>query len=162
VFVSGSDLPIVLAQITDPYLGPSLLDDVPNIVPIVPKEISWSKASSDLRVVRRGIPLRLVFAMTVHKVQGLTCLYVVFHSKSIPNISFVYVALSRIRHRDSIVITQPLTLEKLTATPEQIAVFQSEDRRVAEAVAQTADTALPALERMKMVARAHNREMTPR
>jgi hypothetical protein len=65
VFVSGSDLPIVLAQITDPYLGPSLLDDVPNIVPIVPKEISWSKASSDLRVVRRGIPLRLAFAMTV-------------------------------------------------------------------------------------------------
>jgi hypothetical protein len=64
--VSGSDLPIVLAQITDPYLGPSLLDDVPNIVPIVPKEISWSKASSDLRVVRRGIPLRLAFAMTVH------------------------------------------------------------------------------------------------
>jgi len=69
-FAAGSDLPIVLIQIVDPYLGPSLLDDVPNIVPIVPKEVTWGKESSDLRVVRRGIPLRLAYAITVHKVQG--------------------------------------------------------------------------------------------
>ncbi|KAG6942219.1 hypothetical protein JG688_00018250 [Phytophthora aleatoria] len=49
--------------------------------------------------------------MTVHKVQGSTCSFVVFHSVSIPNISFAYVALSRIRHRNYIVITQRLTGE---------------------------------------------------
>jgi hypothetical protein len=111
IFVAGSDLPIVLIQIVDPYLGPSLLDDVPNIVPIVPKEVTWGKESSDLRVVRRGIPLRLAYAMTVHKVQGLTCTYVVFHSSSFPSIAFVYVALSRIQHRNSIILTHKLTAQ---------------------------------------------------
>ncbi|KAG6951315.1 hypothetical protein JG687_00013701 [Phytophthora cactorum] len=100
--------------------------------------------------------------MTVHKVQGLTCSYVVFHSNSIPNISFAYVALSRITHPNSIIITQPLTLEKLTATPEQIAIFQCEGQRVLEVVAQTTAAASSAVDRMKAVARAHNSAMTPR
>ncbi|KUF89408.1 Vacuolar protein sorting-associated protein 27 [Phytophthora nicotianae] len=162
MFVSSNDLPIVLVQVTDPYIGPSLLDEVPNIVPIAPKDISWGKTSSDLRVVRRGIPLRLAYAMTVHKVQGLTCSYVVFHSNAIPNISFVYVALSRVTHRNSIVITQPLTLERLTATPEQIALFQGEEQRVLKAVAQTTRAASPSVSRMKAVAQAHNAAFTPR
>ncbi|GMF17089.1 unnamed protein product [Phytophthora fragariaefolia] len=59
IFSSDSELPIVLVQITNPYLGPSFLSDVPNIVPIAPKEVSWGKKNSDFRVVRRGIPLRL-------------------------------------------------------------------------------------------------------
>lgn len=162
IFVSGSDLPIVLVQVTDPYIGPSLLDEVPNIVPIPPKDVSWGKASSDLRVVRRGIPLRLAYAMTVHKVQGLTCSCVVFHSNAIPNISFAYVALSRITHRNLIVITQPLTLERLTATPEQLAIFRSEEQRVLKAVAQTTLAASSVVDRMKAVAQAHNSTITPR
>jgi hypothetical protein len=73
MFLPDSELPVVLVQITDTDLGPSLLDSVANIVPIAPKEVSWGKNSSDIRVVRRGTPLRLAYAMTVHKVQGLTC-----------------------------------------------------------------------------------------
>jgi len=119
LFVSGSDLPIVLVRITDPYIGPSLLKEVANVVLIAPKDISWGRQTSDLGVVRRGIPLRLAYAMTVHKVQGLTCTFVVFHSSSIPNIAFTYAVLSRLKHRNAIALTQPLTLEKLTATPEK-------------------------------------------
>ncbi|KAG6950532.1 hypothetical protein JG688_00014108 [Phytophthora aleatoria] len=119
MFVSGSDLPIVLVRISGAYIGPSLLEDVPNIVPIAPKEISWGKQTSDLRVVRRGISLRLAYATTVPKVQGRTCTFVVFHPSSIPNTAFTYVALSRIKHRHSIVITEALTLDKLTATPSK-------------------------------------------
>ncbi|KAE9047383.1 hypothetical protein PR001_g903 [Phytophthora rubi] len=45
MFLSDSELPIDLVQITDTYLGPSLLNDVPNIVPNAPKEISWGNKS---------------------------------------------------------------------------------------------------------------------
>lgn len=162
MFVSSDELPIVLVQITDAYLGPSLLDDVPNIVPIAPKDISWGKTSSDLRVVRRGIPLRLAYAMTVHKVQGLTCEHVVFISNSIPSIAFAYVALSRIRDRHSIAITHKLTLDKLTATPEQRLVFEREDQRVSDAVTKTADAAASVVACMKEVALSHNAGVTPR
>ncbi|KAJ8566374.1 hypothetical protein ON010_g6751 [Phytophthora cinnamomi] len=66
MFLSDSALPIVLIQVTDTYLGPYLLNGLASIVPTAPKEVSWENSSSDLRVVRRGVPLRLAYAMTVH------------------------------------------------------------------------------------------------
>ncbi|KAG6951555.1 hypothetical protein JG687_00013532 [Phytophthora cactorum] len=62
--------------------------------------------------------------MTIHKVHGLTCEKVVFHSNSIPTVSFAYVALSRVKHRNSIFLTQPLTLAKLNTSPEKVATVK--------------------------------------
>ncbi|ETO74761.1 hypothetical protein F444_09578 [Phytophthora nicotianae P1976] len=44
-----------------------------------------------------------------------------------PNVAFAYVALSRVRQRESLLLTQPLAIEKLTATPERLAIFEEEE-----------------------------------
>ncbi|KAG6942228.1 hypothetical protein JG687_00019196 [Phytophthora cactorum] len=99
--------------------------------------------------------------MAVHKVQSLTCAYVVFYSNSIPTIAFAYVALSRIRSRYSIVITQRLSLDKLTATPEQALAFEREETRVSAAVTRTTNAAASVVVNMKEGARLHNAGSTP-
>ncbi|GMF28892.1 unnamed protein product [Phytophthora fragariaefolia] len=162
MFASDSELPIVLVQITDTYLGPSFLDDVPNILPVPPKEISWGKRNSDFRVIRRGIPLRLAYAMTVHKVQGLTCEKNIFHCSSVPNVAFAYVALSRVRQRSCILLTQPIGYEKLRATPERRAAFAAEEARVAEKVAQTMAGAVPVVRAMQLIAQNEKQSNLPR
>ncbi|KAG6944867.1 hypothetical protein JG687_00017614, partial [Phytophthora cactorum] len=98
----------------------------------------------------------------VHKLQGLTCPFVIFHSNVIPNIAFTYVVLSCIKHRNAIVITQPLTIDKLTATPDKIATFQGEEERVSRAVKRTLEFAKLVVHRMKAVAQPHNSVMHPR
>lgn len=162
IFVSDSELPIILVQITDPYLGPSFLDNVPNIVPITTKEVSWGKKNSDFRVIRRGIPLRLAYAMTIHKVQGLTCDQVIFHCNSIPSVAFAYVALSRVRERTSIILTQPLTYAKLQTPSERLVLFEAEESRVAVAVAETINRTIPIVRAMKIVAHEQRAAILPR
>jgi hypothetical protein len=162
LFPSQEELPIVLVQITDLYLGPSFLQDVPNIVPILPRRISWSKKTSDLSTFRDGIPMRLAYAMTVHKVQGLTCPTIVFHSNAIPSSSFAYVALSRVRCRNDIVLTSPLTLAKLSASAAIRDAFAIEEDRIEAAVVQTKEIASEFVLGMKHLALAHNVELRPR
>ncbi|ETI52113.1 hypothetical protein F441_04669 [Phytophthora nicotianae CJ01A1] len=100
--------------------------------------------------------------MTVHKVQGETCERVVFHTNSIPNVIFAYVALSRIKHRRFIVITHPLALKDLTASALHVAAFENEEKRVNAAVSRTAKAALETISAMKIAALTHNRGNAPR
>jgi hypothetical protein len=162
IFPSDDELPIILVQIIDTYLGPSFLPDVANIIPVIPRRTTWSKTTSDLSVSRDGIPLRLAYAMTVHKMQGLTCSKIVFHANSIQNASFVYVALSRVRHRNDIVLTTPLTLAKLTSSSSVRTAFNEEEQRIENAVANTRVAALAVIAEMKQLALVHNQMLQPR
>ena len=117
MFRPTSPVPIVLVQITQKYIGPSFIEGIPAIVPIVPKLHSWLRAEcSNLRTTRLGLPLRLAFAMTIHKVQGLTCDKLVFHPENVSTASLAYVALSRVKTRGTIALTAKLTTEQLTTT----------------------------------------------
>ncbi|KAJ8526050.1 hypothetical protein ON010_g15133 [Phytophthora cinnamomi] len=73
------------------------------------------------------------------------------------NMAQSYVALSRVRHRSSIVLTHRLTLDKLTGSPAKEKEFQREEDRVSNAVARTTQSAVPAVLNMKAIAIVHNR-----
>ncbi|KAF1785539.1 P-loop containing nucleoside triphosphate hydrolase [Phytophthora cactorum] len=66
--------------------------------------------------------------MTIHKVQGLTCDKIAFHSNSVPTVAFAYLALSRVRHGNAILLTQSLTLKNLKSSPDKLATLRQRRR----------------------------------
>ncbi|ETM37260.1 hypothetical protein L914_16167 [Phytophthora nicotianae] len=118
---------------------------------------TWERCDREGYIKRRSKPV-----VDQKSPWGLTCPYIMFHSNAIPNVAFAYVALSRIQHRYSIVITHKPRLEKLTLAPDRIAEFQREETRVSDAVGRTATGVALAIQRMKLVALAHNAAMGPR
>ena len=161
--VEGSSVPIVLVQMTGKYLGPSFIKGVPAIVPIVPRKVAWSpNRHSNLRITRTGLPLRLAYAMTIHKVQGLTCKKVVFHSEHFPGSSFAYVALSRVTNRLDLVLTTKLELKSLTSSDAVRSEFLEESDRVKRKAAQCKLDTQDTVRRMQLVAQAHNAQFLPR
>ena len=154
----SSKIPIVLVQIKQKYVGPSFVEGVPAVVPIAPKQISWttSEEASQYRTSRYGLPLRLAYAMTIHKVQGLTCDKLVFHSEKVPSIALAYVALSRVRTRDAILLTSRLSMQHLTSSKAEKTAFKLESERVAQRAQATRNKAQDVVVVMKEVARRHN------
>lgn len=148
-------LPIILVRITDKYFGPSFLD-IPNIIPIIPKTISCSVNNNLIQVTRTGIPLRLAYGMTVHKVQGLTCSKVVFNPTAIPSSSFAYVALSRVRAREDIILTQPLQLNKSPYQLKHKKTLQDECARLEELATITKQKNQELIRKMQYLAKFHN------
>ena len=61
------DLPLAVMVKFDDYTGPTLPDQT---VPITPVRCTW--ASSACNYSRLQIPLKLAWAVTIHKAQGLT------------------------------------------------------------------------------------------
>ena len=105
------DLPIAVIVKFDNYRGPSISETLPSCVPICP--VTASAQLSDGFHERQQLPLRLAWAITIHKSQGLTL------SKAWINIGktertpgTTYVALSRVKTLSSCVI-EPITYERL-------------------------------------------------
>jgi hypothetical protein len=106
------DLPIVVIVQFDDYRGPSICDTQPSCVPICP--VTVSAQLSDGYHERQQVPLRLAYALTIHKSQGLTLPKAwidIGKSERTPGVS--YVALSRVKTLSSCVI-EPMTFERLT------------------------------------------------
>jgi len=70
------------------------------------------------------VPLRLAWAVTIHKSQGLTFDHVIIDAGAAFTFGQVYVALSRCRTLEGIVLTTPIT-RRCTFTSEEVAMFES-------------------------------------
>ena len=101
----------ILIEFTD-YIGPKFFStDSPkkDWIPINP----FSAYSQVLNSTRQQMPIRLAYAMTIHKSQGQTLdMAVIDLGYKETQLGLTYVALSRLRHINHFLI-QPLTLERL-------------------------------------------------
>ena len=103
-------LPIAVIVKFDGYSGPSFSDQESSFVPVCPVTI---KASSNAFHERQQLPLRLAWAFTIHKSQGMTLSKAwVDIGKSERTVGMSYVALSRVKTLSSLVV-EPMCFERL-------------------------------------------------
>ena len=107
-------LPIcVLVQFDEEYKGPSVSSTFQRCVPIC--SITQVSGSLGQKYERQQLPLRLAWAMTIHKCQGLTLSKAwIDLGSSERTLGITYVALSRVKKIQDMVI-EPVTLERLQA-----------------------------------------------
>ena len=106
------DLPVAVIVQFDDYRGPSISNTLPSCVPIYPVTVSAQLPEGIHE--RQQLPLRLAYALTIHKSQGLTLPSAwidIGKSEKTPGIS--YVAISRVKTLSSLVI-EPMTFQRLT------------------------------------------------
>ncbi|XP_068692831.1 uncharacterized protein [Montipora foliosa] len=89
------NLPLAVIVEFDNYRGPAFIDSQPSCVPICPVTVSLQSGSSLHE--RQQLPLRLAWALTIHKSQGLTLPKAwIDIGKTEKSPGITYVALSRI------------------------------------------------------------------
>lgn len=106
------DLPAAVIVEFDDYRGPSLSKLHPSWVPICP--IAINSSTLDGVHERQQLPLKLAWAMTIHKSQGLTLEKAwinIGQTEKTTGIS--YVEISRVKSLCSAII-EPMTFERLT------------------------------------------------
>ena len=105
------DLPIAVMVRFDSYSGPALHDGT---VPIAPLRLTWS--TSGIQCSRLQLPLKLAWAVTIHKSQGLTLDKVVIDvSKREFSTGLIFVACSRVRHLQDLLFTPPFPFQHLAS-----------------------------------------------
>ena len=105
------DLPIAVMVHFDSYSGPTLHDGT---VPITPLCRSWS--SSGVQCSRLQLPLKLAWAVTIHKSQGLTLDKVVIDvGKREFSTGLSFVACSRVRRLQDLLFSPPFPFQRLSS-----------------------------------------------
>jgi len=134
------NLPIAVIVKFDEYTGPSINNELPHCVPICPITV----ISDTLGGVheRQQLPLKLAWAITIHKSQGLTLSNTwidIGKSERTPGIS--YVAISRVKTLSSCII-EPMTFERLTSLKKSanLKFRLDEEKRLDELGEQTCRT----------------------
>ena len=122
------DLPLAVMVKFDHYSGPTLHD---NTVPITPLRRTWS--NSGVQCSRLQLPLKLAWAVTIHKSQGLTLNKVVVDiGKKEFSCGLTFVACSRVRHITDLLFTPPFTFQRLSSlsNSQRLHERQLEDQRL--------------------------------
>ena len=122
------DLPISVMVHFDNYSGPTLHDGT---VPITPLCRTWS--SSRGQCSRLQLPLKLAWAVTIHKSQGLTLDKVVIDvGKREFSSGLTFVACSRVRQLKYVLFTPPFPFQHLSnlANSQRLQERQEEDVRL--------------------------------
>ena len=104
------DLPVAVIVQFDDYKGPSISETIPSCVPICPITIS---SGTSTKHERQKLPLRLAWALTTHKSQGLTLSNAWINiGKTESALGLAYIAISRVKMLRKLVI-EPMTFERL-------------------------------------------------
>ena len=122
------DLPTAVTVRFDCYSGPTLTDGT---VPITPIRRTWS--ASGAQCSRLQLPLKLAWAVTIHKAQGLTLDKVVVDvGKKEFSSGLTFVACSRVRHLTDLLFDPPFPFQRVTnlAKSQQLQERQLEDSRL--------------------------------
>ena len=103
-------LPISIMVKFDSYSGPTYPDGT---IPICPLRRSWSMSGAQCS--RLQLPIKLAWAVTIHKAQGLTLDKVVINigGKEFSS-GLTYVACSRVRQLDDLLFDLPFSYERLS------------------------------------------------
>lgn len=120
----------VLVQFDEDYSGPSASAKFPRCVPISP--VTQVSQNVGQRCERQKLPLRLAWAMTIHKSQGLTLKKAwVDLGTSEKTSGMTYVALNRVKKLEDRIV-EPMTLERLEASkkPTNLKFRLGEERRL--------------------------------
>lgn len=105
------DLPVVVIVKFDDYRGPSIINDIHACVPICPATVT--SHTLDGVHERQQLPLKLAWAMTIHKSQGLTLPKVwVDIGKSETTAGISYEAISRVKTISTSIILNDLQVLK--------------------------------------------------
>ena len=103
------DLPVAVTVLFDNYSGPTPSDGT---VPIMPLRRSWSVAG--IQCSRLQLPLKLAWAVTIHKPQGLTLNKVAVDiGKKEFFAGLTFVAISHARCLSDILFNPPFSFERL-------------------------------------------------
>ena len=114
----------------DCYTGPALTDGT---VPITP--IRWTWSASGANCLRLQLPLKLAWAVTIHKAQGLTLDEVeVDVGKKEFSSELTFVACSRVRHLTDLLFDPPFPFQWVAnlANSQRLHERQPEDSRLQE------------------------------
>ena len=104
-----SSLPVAVTVLFDHYSGPTLSDGT---VPITPLRRSWSLSGGSCS--RLQLPLKLAWAVTIHKSQGLTLDKVVVDiGKKEFCAGLTFVAISRVRRMTDLLLNPPFAFQRL-------------------------------------------------
>ena len=121
-------LPLAVMVRFDKYWGPTLHD---GSVPIVPQRCTWMQGSSACSQLQ--IPLKLAWAVTIHKAQGLTLDKVVIDiGKKEFSAGLTFVACSRVRRLSDIMFDPPFAYQRVTSLSKSMRLTERkvEDARV--------------------------------
>ena len=120
-------LPIAVVVHFDRYSGPTLSNDT---VPITPIRRTWS---SGIQCSRLQLPLKLAWAVTIHKSQGLTLDKVVINigDKEF-SAGLTFVACSRVRQLQDIIFSRQFSYQRLLSLANscRLKERQEEDKRL--------------------------------
>ena len=119
------DLPIAIMVRFDNYSGPTF----PNgTIPITPLRCRWSSSGGQCSLLQ--LPLKLAWAVTIHKSQGLTL--VIDVGKREFSTGLIFVACSRVRQLQDILFTPPFPFQCLSALSNnrRMKERQEEDARL--------------------------------
>ena len=124
------DLPVAVIVKFDNYIGPSISEKIPSLVAIAPVTVSAQNGNSVHE--RQQLPLKLAWALTIHKSQGLTLPKAWVHiGKSEQTLGITYVALSRVKQLSSLVV-EPMTFDRLKSIKKSnnLKYRQQEEQRL--------------------------------
>jgi len=84
----------------------------------------WELEEKDTKVASfEQIPLRLAYAVTIHRAQGLSLDYVVVDLSSVFEYGQGYVALSRVRSEEGLRVDGEIRYERIKASPKALSFY---------------------------------------